>query len=312
MSLAHPGSGRDDSGFVLLLVISAVALLALVAASFAQMTRAYVRSATSTSEGARAEALADAGVNIAVLDLLRSQADAARSRRFALNGAPFSCRFDDVGALTISVQDEAGKVDLNSADDRLIRALVNGLGLAPAEAITDAILDFRDPNDDKRSNGAEAAEYREAGRIMGPKNAPVLVIEELGQVLGLDASIIDRLRPFVTLYTGQTSVDPEAAATELLEALSRGYVPSAAVQTRSPGMVKTRGGLLPADFVSPSIQRHFTIHSAAHTASGSRFVREAVVELGRPRVQQSFVFRRWQRGALRYDMEIRFESLPPC
>ncbi len=130
-------------------------------------------------------------------------------------------------------------------------------------------------------------------------------------MLGLNAAMVDRLRPFVTLYSGQSSIDPDTAPPGLLEALSSGYAPSALTGARSPGMSNTAGGLLPADFVSPSIRRHFTVHSAALTDTGAIYVREAVVELGRAR-SQSFSFRRWQRGLRRELSTPPANALPPC
>ncbi|MET0653448.1 MAG: hypothetical protein ABWY63_13120, partial [Hyphomicrobiaceae bacterium] len=106
-----------ERGFILIVVISALGVLALVAASFAQITSSHVRAAASAVQSAGAEALADAGVQLAILDLVAGQpADAAR-RRFAQDGSAHACEADGGGVLVISVQDEAGKVDVNTADE---------------------------------------------------------------------------------------------------------------------------------------------------------------------------------------------------
>ena len=60
------GEARER-GFILIVVISALGVLALVAASFAQITSSHVRTAASAVQSAGAEALADAGVQLAIL-----------------------------------------------------------------------------------------------------------------------------------------------------------------------------------------------------------------------------------------------------
>jgi general secretion pathway protein K len=305
---------RDEAGFVLLLVVSAIGLLALVAAGFAQMARTHVRTAASASESAQAEALADAGVYMAVLDLLRAQSSPNFPRRFAITGLPTSCLLASSDVVEISVQDEGGKVDLNTAGQQLLRALAAGVGLADPEGFADAVLDYRDANDEKRPQGAERDEYRAAGRPQGPKNAQLAAVEELDQVLGVTASDTARLRPFVTLYSGQTAVDQNSAAPGLLEALVNGNTNVGFVQSGgAASTTRTAAGPLPSSFIFPSARRHFTIRVAARSTTGATFVREAVVELGGVRGVQSFSFRRWRRGALNADADLgQVDGLPHC
>ena len=214
---------RSQRGFVLLVVLSALGILAVVAASFAQVARNHIRLAAVASEGARAEALADAGVHIVILDLVAARGAQSSARRFALDATPLACSIDGDGAvLTLAVQDEAGKVDLNIATPPLLRALVLGLGLSGGEAAVDAILDYRDEDDNRRISGAERAEYLAAGRSHGPRNGPFLAVEELSSVLGLTQADADRLRPFVTIHSGLAAIDTNVAPKALVDILARG------------------------------------------------------------------------------------------
>jgi general secretion pathway protein K len=212
-----------ERGFVLLVVLSALGLLALVAATFTQVARMHIKAAAASVEGARAEALSDAGVHLAILVVVAAREQEAANRRFALNAVPVTCSFEEDGAtLTIAVRDEAGKVDLNIASEALLRALVLGAGIDGGDAAVDTILDFRDADDDRRLSGAERAEYRAAGRPHGPKNGALVTVEELSGVLGLTQADVDLLRPFVTVYSGQAAVDPAVASGALIDVLSRG------------------------------------------------------------------------------------------
>src|SRR5262245_60462369 len=122
-------STTRQRGFVLIVVLSALGLLAVVAASFAQIARSHVKAVHAAGESARAEALADAGVQLVILDLVGAREAHPSPRRFQLDGTPLSCRLGgDDATLTVVLQDEAGKVDINIATEPLLRALAVGLG----------------------------------------------------------------------------------------------------------------------------------------------------------------------------------------
>src|SRR5512145_347434 len=97
---------RSQRGFVLLVVLSVLGILAVVAASFAQVARNHIKLAAVAREGARAEALADAGVHVVILDLVAARDAPAPTRRFALDATPLSCSIGGDGAIvTLAVQD---------------------------------------------------------------------------------------------------------------------------------------------------------------------------------------------------------------
>jgi general secretion pathway protein K len=309
-------TARKERGFVLLVVLSALGLLALVAASFTQIARTHIKVSAVGSEGARVEAAADAGINLAILELVSARESEPQQRRFPLNGTPVSCRLDGSDAiLSVAVQDEAGKVDLNIASEELLRALVVGAGVEAGAAVVDAILDYKDTDDDRRPSGAERAEYKAAGRPQGPKNAPFFVIEELAGVLGLRQADVDRLRPFVTVYSGQTGIDPNVAAEGLAEVLSRGAQEGGGLHFKkalNSGM-RLRGavGAVPEQFMSASVRRAFAIRSEARMPGGTTFVREAIVELGASRMTP-YIVRRWLRASAPLAVPANAGQPSPC
>jgi general secretion pathway protein K len=314
---------RDEArerGFILIVVISALGVLALVAGSFAQITSSHVRTAASAVQSAGAEALADAGVQLAILDLVAGQPTDAPRRRFALDGTAQACEANEANVLVISVQDEAGKVDVNSADERLIRALFTALAVPTSAAATDALLDFRDADGDRRPQGAERAEYLAVGR-QGPKNAKLNVVDELEQVLGLSAADVARLRPHVTVYSGQSRIVPSLASTSLVSLLSRqsaSTAPADASATKEPATKEDAESesflrQVPREFAGGSGGRYFSVRSEAH-AGRVIFVREAIVELGTSRARP-YVLHRWYRGSVRSDGPVQGAdggTLPRC
>src|SRR5262245_58991107 len=278
----------EDAGFIMVIVIAAIGVLALATAVFAKVTRGQVRASAIAVESARAKALADAGINLAVLKLLQFRANPnGKQRDFAIAGQAFGCRLGN-DLLVTTARDEGGKIDLNFATDRLLRALLLGLDLEPnrAEALVDALVDFRDADNLKRPKGAEDAEYRAAGRP-GPKNAAFAAIEELNQVLGVDAELLARLAPFISAHSGKDGIDPLVAPRQLMEVLRRGDRPAAPSETSLDESFAERSSDLPAYFVAPSTRSIFSVRSEVVMGGGLRFALEAIVDLSAVRLRSA-------------------------
>jgi general secretion pathway protein K len=280
-----------DRGFVLIIVIWTAAVLALLMLSFTGTAQSYLRTTAHELESARAEALADSGISLAVIDLLARRKDTAVNARFVSDGSPSACNFNTDDLLILRVHDNGGRINLNLATDSLLRAFFIGLGYDSdaAERYADTLLDYRDRDDDRRPSGAEAKEYRAAGRRFGPKNAPFDNLEELQQVLGFHADLIAAMSPHVTINSASAGLDPRVTRQDLVEIVSRGKARSQQV----PFALQV--GRLPTDFVIASDQQSFTIHAEARLASGAVYVRETVVEFASNRAT-THRFKMWRHG----------------
>ncbi len=284
----HGGTGRER-GFILIAVLWVVGFLALAIAGFTVATRSHVQEASAEAASAEAATLADAGVNLAIADLVNAASERTWRRRFLPDAQVRGCSIG-AAALAISIVDEAGRVDLNTADEDLLRALIAGVGRPPEEArsLAARVLDWRDPDATKRRDGAEAPEYREAGRPE-PRNAPFAAPEELARVLGFDAALIARLRPFVTIYSRLPGIDVRKASPELIDVLA-GNAANAAAAAFTFG----RRARLPPSFAAPSSERVFRVRARAMTPRGAAFLREGVVEVIPGRVT-SYTMLAWSR-----------------
>jgi len=306
---------RDhDRGFALVAVLWIAGLLAVMTAALSVSVRTHVRVVANIAESAKAEALADAGAALAVLDLVAARGSTEHRRRFAADGQPVGCSIPGEGVLTIAVSDEAAKIDVNSAGTPLLRALLAGLGVPPEKSaqLAEAIFDFRDADDDRKPNGAESAEYRAAGLSWMPKNGPLQSLEELGQVYGVTPELLARMKPYLSVYSGLEGVDASIAKTDLIALLRLGI-------ERSGGSL---GGLaefdesiaLPSIFVTASPQRFFGVHVEARSSAGAVFLREAVFDAG-SRQSPDHRFLRWTRGTRLTDVpgsNVRERSQPIC
>jgi general secretion pathway protein K len=210
--LAQAGASR---GMALVVVLWTLGLLSAVAVGFAFEMRVETLSTTHFVQRAQATALAEAAIERGILDLLVPAEEAQWKRDGTVYQVPFA-----EGELRIALISEAGKIDLNAAADELIHGLL--LSLADehvASKVADAILDWRDPDHEPRTNGAEDAEYAAAGRPYGARDSTYLTVEELDQVLPMSRAIFQRLLPMVTTYSGQARVDPMTASRQVLLAI---------------------------------------------------------------------------------------------
>ena len=299
--------GKGEEGFVLVVVIFLTALIALLAIGLAVSVRSHVRLTANTLASAQAEALADGGIQLAVLSLVAMNQSRERSGRFPTDGQPSTCSLG-TAQLTIRIQDSSGRVSLNLAGERLLMALFIGLGASLAEAsrATDLIIDYRDADSDRRLNGAELPEYVAAGQT-GPKNAPFDTVEETGRILGIDLALMAKAAPHLTVYSQTAGIDPRWASSELIDILARGIdqLPTKI----DPGFISS--GKLPAEFVTGSPQRTFHVSSEVRDETGAVFVRQTVLELQSTRTSLP-VFKSWSRGELGPASATADAAMPRC
>ena len=295
----HTSGSSNERGFTLITVLWTVSLLTLIASVFIAAARSHVQVTTNAQEAAAAAALAEAGLQLAILDLIDAQREPAR-RRFALAGAT-ACTLAGQGTLTIGIADEGGKLDLNFTESAQFQRLFEGLGYGAADALrfADIIADYRDPDDRRRPNGAERADYLAAGRAMGPANGPFVAVEELGRLPGFPADLAARLQRLSTVHSGTGSIDLALAPAELAAALA------------------TVGGALapPAGGTVPSGRNAFAIMVNARTEQGAGATAGAVIRL-RPDGRPAYKIERWMRRGAPGRVEnmsdpVRFAS-DPC
>jgi general secretion pathway protein K len=272
---------RDQRGLALVAVLWTMTLLALIAAVFMRETRTELALVRNLESEAKADALAEAGVNRAILILLGLDS----SVPWRVDGTPIELASVD-GVVRIVIQDEGGKIDINRSADAVLEALFAQVGVAAeaAEHLADAILDFRDADNLRQLNGAEDAEYVAAGLRHDAKDAPFASTEELLQVLGMTPDLFERLEPLVTVYSPRRDVNLATAPPAVLSVLP--YLTAERVRT----ILDQRAGNVAG-------ARRFrviavTVLVEAITPDGTRFIREAVL---RRSAAGGFDILKWRR-----------------
>jgi general secretion pathway protein K len=283
MSRFRTALRHRQRGIALVMVLWVLILLGLVAASFLRETRLGTNLARNITENAKAEALAEAGIQRAMVGLL----DPDPVTRWRADGTAYDFALGD-GMVVVRIEDEGGKVDLNRAPASILLALLEAAGVdsESARALADAIYDFRDADHERRAAGAEDADYLAAGLEAGAKDAPFDDTEELMQVLGMTREIHVAISPYVTVYSRRGGRINLLTAPEFVLRAIPNLKPEQLEKILADRVDDTRLGRARADVV--------TVRAEAVTRGGGAFIREAVL---RPsgESQQPFTIVDWRQ-----------------
>jgi general secretion pathway protein K len=215
-------SVRNERGIVLVMVIWALTILMVIALELARTMRIEGLTAEIYHEEVETYYLAMAGLHRALYAVLRAQ----QQGRSLLNapggigglqrGLSSDNRGDGrwqneefgAGGYWVRVVDEGGKINLNRVDEGALRqAFVNlSFDVKASEALTDAILDWRDTDSLARLHGAESDDYL-AQRVPYPaKDGPFDTLDELLLVRGVTPALFygqggPGLRDVFTVYS---------------------------------------------------------------------------------------------------------------
>lgn len=204
-------------GVALIIVLWLTVLLTVVGGAFAFSMRSEALASRNAVSLAQSRASADGAIELATYELLRPRT----VNSWKADGSTRNWRDGEL-TLVVSARDEAAKIDLNGAAEPLIKSVfVNLAGTtdAQATALVDAIADWRDADDLRRPNGAEAADYRAASSNYTPSNRRFETVGELSRVLGVTPSIYGRVAGVLTVHSGQSGVNALTAERDTLLAL---------------------------------------------------------------------------------------------
>ncbi|MBS0321720.1 MAG: general secretion pathway protein GspK [Proteobacteria bacterium] len=272
-------AARRQRGIALILVLWLTVLLTVIGSSFAFSMRQEALAARNAVEMAQVRAAADGAIERTVYELMKPKtADSWKT-----DGAPHPYADGDV-ALTVYATDEAAKIDLNTAPDTLMTGLlmnVGGVDAPTAARLVDTLADWRDADDLRRPNGAEAADYAAAGLKYVPTNAPFETVSEASRVLGMPADVFARIAPSLTVYSKSRGVNPATADRTTLLALPNATAEAvdAFIAARSDALAQ--GMPVPpfpaASGLAGASALVWRIKATAALPDGVMFTREAVV-----------------------------------
>lgn len=236
---------RRARGFIMVSVMWMGLGLLLAVASFVSQSRLGALTIRAEVETLRAQELARSGLNLALAALTRQATAEGRSA-----APPTALRYAMAeGQITVSIQDEAGKMDINEAPVELLRPLLQALG-ASADAF-DA------------SNLAQAivATRQERGPYSG---LPALVAQ-----FDLSPATAAAMSRVMTVHNYTPRVDPRSAPRAVLAAIP-GLGPAEAddiLRRRAAGQSMPRVGTA-AVWLAPRSGPVYQLTARAEMAGG--------------------------------------------
>lgn len=206
-----------EAGIALVTVLWFLVAMSALAVALTTLGRDSAYASRNTVRGIEVRAVMASAVEITATTLWRGQMPI--DGRLAWRQGP--------AAIFVSVTAESGKIDVNVASDELIEALAAvaaealGRDAQAALAVAHALLDWRDPDRERRLAGAEAADYAGDGGIGRPRDGPFRFLAELRSVRGLDPAMLAVLAPAVSVHHGQEEPTVEPASPLARAALDR-------------------------------------------------------------------------------------------
>jgi general secretion pathway protein K len=300
IAMHHPFRPTDapepQRGFALLLVIWVLALLALLAAGVAADTSSETVIARNRLDIASARDAAESGVSLAILGLL----DPDPTKRRPADGSLENFQFGNT-IVAVSIADEGGKIDLNTAPANLIGGLADELGIdaSDRDALLAGIASRRTSLAKIADSAAMSLPF--AGDIEGadPGGLGLQAFADASEILslpGLSHDAATRLLPYLTVYSQLATINPLTAPREVLLAVP-GIGPEE-VDSFLNGRHQTgfeKPALSGVDrYVAVTPPRAITITARSRTGTAS-FTREAVVLISGNLSLRPYRILRWQQ-----------------
>ena len=202
---------KDDMplkrGSVLIIILWSLFFLGILALAISSYVRPRLDLGSRLLRRARTHYLAESGVKRAMLELEKDDTESydALSDNWATGEALAGAL--EGGTFTVRFVDEESKININTAKRDMLKDLFEIVGEADSlrsGGLADAVMDWRDEDDDTRSDGAEDGYYSMLRPGYPCKNGPFEILEELLLVKGMDAELLRKIRDNVTVYSEGT------------------------------------------------------------------------------------------------------------
>jgi len=198
----------NQRGVALLVVLWIFIFLFVVAFDFSASVRDEASAAHRYGDETQGYYLALAGFERALFDFLQ-QAASGRGQQSQAPADLFAGTWTEGpqgSGYRFRLIDEGGKININRIDENKLRSIFTNLGIEePRRTIlVDSIMDWRDPDDLHRINGAESDYYQSLPVPYSAKNGPFDTVEDLLWVRGVTTALF--------YGSGEDAAAPEGGA----------------------------------------------------------------------------------------------------
>jgi general secretion pathway protein K len=213
------GSSRD--GFIIIAVLWILIALATLASIYSVYIANAAMALAVSDDTLQAELLATTSLELTAYAFSSKEAKDAKDAK-AARPSRGGFRFRGGSAnVTVTFVSEAARIDLNAAPQEMLAGLFAAFGVKGEDAVGYAsrIVGWRTGPSQNAPGTEEDRLYRSAGLNYMPRGGPFAHVGELWLVYGLSPALIERIMPFVTVYSGMPKVNVRDAAPEVIAAL---------------------------------------------------------------------------------------------
>lgn len=256
-----PSGGQ--TGIALVAVLWIISGLAVVVATVLAQTRTDVRLTRTHVDLAKARTMAEAGIYRGVYELLRSR----DTVRFGLPETMPRLTWDD-SVVAVRIRNEAGKIDVNTAPEALIRSMFAKAGVSAARTRQLA-------EQYSRLRG-----FDDGSAVTQSRHTRFASIEAFAARMNLSPKVWQTISSWITVHNGQPGVNPYVADEEVL-AIIPGFNPAlldSPFRRGSPDRLRTRSTRPARQYFTDRLSPVYTIAARA-TVGGVSTTVEATIEM---------------------------------
>ena len=198
---------NNERGMALILVLTLAAAIGGLCAAMLTGLKQTALSAHAGEQWLVRRIAADSAIELAAHHLRDSGATPNAVMEFEIGDTK----------IKVGITPAGNGFDVNAATPEQLEAWIGGiLPDEPEMALELAhkITDWRDPEDLRQLQGAEANEYRRAGLDYGPANGPLRHVNELRDILEMPDDIFQKLADKATISTGRAVVEQQNETSE--------------------------------------------------------------------------------------------------
>lgn len=201
---AHLQDNSNSRGMILIVVLWAIAMMTVIVVALSAYSQKSLVHAGVETDRLRTTMALEAGVDIGAAMVHARKAE----DRVFLDGFAVVTDIGGQRLVEVAVMDAAGLVDINRADRRLIEALAVSVDPAGAVAVAEGIM---------RQRLARSSKKPESPEQQQPPPPAFFSTAQLYALEGADAAMVDKLLPFISLYSAAGKVNPMAAPAEVMQ-----------------------------------------------------------------------------------------------
>ncbi len=218
--------GKSQRGIALILTLLITAILVTLIVEVNYSTQVDVRIAGNLRNDLQASYLAKSGVNIAIsylkYDAQNTETDNL-TEDWAKSYPPIPV---GEGFVKVLIEDENAKININKIvkeggeeNEMIVNAVARLLERAEIDmAILNSIIDWIDPNDNAKAEGAEDNYYESLDPPYPCKNGPLDTLSELHMIKGITDDVYGKISEHLTIYS-DGKININTASKEVLVCL---------------------------------------------------------------------------------------------